>query len=327
MAYNGFEIAMLSLGGADSLLITRWANSVPTRVLLDGGKKGHAPKIKAFLAARGATRIDHVVCTHHDGDHAGGLVELIKDEGLQFGKAWAHVPGRHVDRSEVEAALSRSVGSRKAQVVEGSLRTSDALLSAIRGRGVALEEPFRGARIGFLTVCGPSKKFYEQLVGSFRDADKIRAYDLSESRSEALARRASNDGLHPSPPAHPENDSSVILATRYEEGTYLFTGDAGPRALERAKDSFALANCRWMQIPHHGSRSNVTADLVEHFAPETAYVSAPGTDDHPHQAVVGAFKRAGSHVYSTHYPGGSNLYHRIGTLPDLPEPAIAATPL
>lgn len=87
MAYNGFEIAMLLLGRADSLLVTKWDEDVPTRVLVDGGRKGHAASIRAFLEAHGATWIDHVVCTHHDDDHADGLVELIKDDDIQFGKA------------------------------------------------------------------------------------------------------------------------------------------------------------------------------------------------------------------------------------------------
>jgi beta-lactamase superfamily II metal-dependent hydrolase len=157
VAYDGFEIAMLSLGRADSLLITRWSEEGPVRVLVDGGRKTHASIIRAFLEARGATWIDHVVCTHHDTDHASGLVELIKDGEIQFGKAWTHVPGLHVDRSDVDAALSLSAGSKKAQVVEGSLRTSDALLAAINDRDIPLEEPFRGKAVGFLTVCGPSE--------------------------------------------------------------------------------------------------------------------------------------------------------------------------
>lgn len=86
MAHNGFEIAMLSLGRADSLLATKWVEGVPTRVLIDGGRKGHAATIRAFLQAHGVTSIDHVVCTHHDDDHAGGLVELIRGDDIQFGK-------------------------------------------------------------------------------------------------------------------------------------------------------------------------------------------------------------------------------------------------
>ena len=290
MAYDGFEIAMLSLGRADSLLVTRWEEGTPTRVLVDGGRKGHAAIIREFLNSHGVTDIDHVVCTHHDTDHASGLVELIKDDTIQIGKAWMHIPGWHVDRRDVQIALSRSTSSKKAQVVEKSLQTSDALLAAIEDRGVPLEEPFSDKQVGFLTVCGPSEEFYEVLVGDFKDADKIKAYDLSEQFSEMVGKTASKDGLLESPPARPENDSSVILGTLYEGETYLFTGDAGPQALERAKDSYNIANCKWMQLPHHGSRYNITQALVDHFTPRAVYVSAPGSDDHPHGAVVDALE-------------------------------------
>lgn len=70
-----------------------------------------------------------------------------------------------MDRRDVEIALSQAVGSKKAQISVKSLQTSDALLAAIEGRGVPLEEPFSGRRVGFLTVCGPAEEFYEELVG------------------------------------------------------------------------------------------------------------------------------------------------------------------
>ena len=238
-----------------------------------------------------------------------------------------HVPERHVDRRDAEIALSQAAGSRKAQIAMKSLQTSDALLAAIEDRSVPLEEPFRGKRIGFLKVCGPTEEFYEELVADFKDADKMKMSDLSELILEAVLKSASKDGLLESPPARPENDSSVILGTAYDDEIYLFTGDAGPRALERAKDSFEIAGCTWMQLPHHGSRNNMTASLVEHFAPQTAYVSAPGNDDHPHRAVVDAFKEAGTSVYSTHYPSDGHLYFSKGNVPDRPGINGPATPL
>lgn len=328
VAYNGFEIAMLSLGRADSLLVTRWEEGRPTRVLVDGGRSGHVDTVRAFLEAHEVARIDHVACTHYDDDHAGGLVELIKDDDIQFGREWVHVPARHVDPEQVRTALSQAEGSDKARIAVKSLQTSDALLGAIEDRGLSLSEPFSGNRIGFMTVCGPSESFYEELVGTFEDADSIRSSELREIVTEAMLKSAAGDGgLLASPPARAENDSSVILSAVYGGSTYLFTGDAGPQALERAKDSCEIANCRWMQLPHHGSRNNITAALVEHFAPRVAYVSAPGSDDHPHRAVVDAFKEAGARVYSTHYPSDGHLYFRVG---DVPEPFgfnNAATPL
>jgi hypothetical protein len=189
LAHNGFEIAMLSLGRADSLLVTRWDEGLPTRVLVDGGRRGHAETIRAFLEAHEITRIDHVVCTHYDDDHAGGLVELIKDDSIQFGKAWVHVPGRHVDRARVRTAVSQAAGSEKAQAAIKSLQTSDALLGAIKNRGLTLAEPFSGSRIGFLTVCGPSERFYEELVSDFEDADRIKKAELKELVLEAVLKR------------------------------------------------------------------------------------------------------------------------------------------
>lgn len=327
MAHNGFEIAMLSLGRADSLLVTRWEEGLPTRVLVDGGRRGHADTVRAFLEAHEVARIDHVVCTHYDDDHVGGLVELIKDDSIQFGKAWVHVPAWHVDPERVGNALSQAEGSGKARAAIKSLQTSDALLGAIEDRGLPHEEPFSGSLIGFMTVCGPSESFYEELVGTFEDADNIRLSELREIVTEAVLKSAAGDGLLESPPARAENDSSVILSAAYGGSTYLFTGDAGPRALELAKDSFELANCRWMQLPHHGSRNNITAALVEHFVPRVAYVSAPGSDDHPHRAVVDAFKEAGARVYSTHYPSDGHLYFRVGDVPEPPGFNGAATPL
>lgn len=328
MAYNGFEIAMLSLGRADSLLVTKWEGGSPTRVLVDGGRRGHAEIVRAFLEAHEVARIDHVVCTHYDDDHAGGLVELIKDESIQFGRAWVHVPARHVDPERVSTALSQAEGSGKAQSAMKSLQTSDALLGTIEDRNLPLSEPFRGSRIGFMTVCGPSELFYEELLGTFEDADSIKSSELREIVTEAVLKSAAGDGsLLASPPARAENDSSVILVAVYGGDTYLFTGDAGPQALEHAKDSYEVADCTWMQLPHHGSRNNITAALVEHFAPRVAYVSASGSDDHPHRAVVNAFKEAGAQVYGTHYPSAGHLYFRVGDVPEPPDFNNAATPL
>ena len=42
--FNGFEIDMLSLGDADSILVTQWRPDrlLPIRVLIDGGNTGSA---------------------------------------------------------------------------------------------------------------------------------------------------------------------------------------------------------------------------------------------------------------------------------------------
>lgn len=64
-------------------------------VLVDGGWKKDrvAEVITALIPA--VTTLDVVVCTHGDGDHAGGLPELLRRWPGQIGQVW--LPGRWVE--------------------------------------------------------------------------------------------------------------------------------------------------------------------------------------------------------------------------------------
>jgi len=191
-------------------------------------------------------------------------------------------------------------------------------------RGILHEEPFQGKTIGPFIVCGPSVAFYEELVGQFADAQKLQSNAIKEL-AEALKAKES-EVLLDNPPSDPENDSSVILCAVYDNKKFLFTADAGPLAFEQAKNVYNLSVCRWMQIPHHGSRRNVTPSLIEYFCPDVAFASAAGNEKHPRQAVVDAFKNTGAKVYSTHYPEGAHLWHSRGDVPARSDYS-SATPL
>ena len=106
--YNGVEIDMLSLGDADCILVSFWSGFSVHRVLIDGGNKGDAPIVRGFLRGLNIATIDDVLSTHLHDDHSGGLIDLLSDETLTFGKLWCHVPHWHVeskDMNKVWAAL------------------------------------------------------------------------------------------------------------------------------------------------------------------------------------------------------------------------------
>jgi hypothetical protein len=71
-------------------------------------------------------------------------------------------------------------------------------------------------------------------------------------------------------------------------------------------------------LPHHGSRRNLTENLVKYFKPAYAFVSADGSKQHPRRKVVNAFKGVGAKVYSTHHPASQPLHHFIGVVPERP---------
>ena len=318
--YDGLEIDMLSLGNADSIVITRWFSGQPVRVLVDGGNAGSYEKVKTFLVGLGITRLDHVVCTHPHNDHAAGLIKLIDDTDLFFGHAWLHQPRLHIDQQTVTKALSESSPTSELVKLKESVITTDELVSALQRRGIMISEPFAGMTIDFMQVVGPTVEFYEQLIANMADvflveklAEADRAYEVDDWLEFSAGQPST--GLLPSPATSPENESSVIMTATYGTGTHLLTADAGCAALNDVISRCYLSNCHWMQIPHHGSRRNVTQELIDHFSPSVAFVSAEGSRKHPRRAVVNAFKRTGAWVYSTHYPAAGHLWHHQGTVP------------
>src|SRR5581483_113788 len=323
--YNGFEIDMLKLGNADCFLATRWENGTPTRVLIDGGNACDAPTVLGFLKERGITYLDHIVCSHPHDDHAAGLVEVVSSNSIRFGQAWMHLPWNHVDMSNLSTALNDSAASAKkvVKIINESVETASSLYDAFVTRGVQPNEPFQGQEIAFLMVCNPTEEFYESLLCDFTDYEKLAQFEsdlASHDRAilfENIFEESTAGGLGGAP-TEPENNSSTILGTVYDGAKYLFTSDSGVEALTMAKEAYDLSNVRWMQIPHHGSRRNVTEELIEYFKPKTAYVSASGTNKHPRRAVVNAFKNVGATVYSTHWPlpNGGSKWHHVGNVPD-----------
>lgn len=66
-----------------------------------------------------------------------------------------------------------------------------------------------------------------------------------------------------------------------------------------------LSGCR-IKVPHHGSKHNLTSDLIDKLAPSCAIISAKGTQKHPSRGVVHCLSYH-CNVYSTHKSG--NLVH------------------
>lgn len=332
--YNGIEVDMLSVGDADCLLISRWNGFVVTRILVDGGNAGDFGTLRAFLRQRDISYLDAIVCTHMHNDHAAGLVELVRDQSVGIGVAYMHVPQNHLRMALVEKALKIAAGASQADCVEKTLKTADDLLGALRTRKIPVVEPFQGTIVQFLTVTGPSQAYYEELIHQFEDAGTIRSmgqgnlnYIFEDAIDDYLAKTGVLEGsLLVNPQTSAENNTSVIMGTLFDDKKYLFTSDSGAPALKLATAAYDLRGCHWMQMPHHGSRHNITAELIEHFAPTFAYVSATGSSDHPRRSVVNAFKKVGAQVFSTHYPDPISLWHHYGTVPARTNYS-AATPL
>ena len=96
----------------------------------------------------------------------------------------------------------------------------------------------------------------------------------------------------------------------------LLTGDAGVRALTEAHEAAetlgkSTAGVDWFQVPHHGSRRNLSSDVLDTWLGEKlsgrpdgasapAIISANRNDkEHPKKAVVRALIHRGRRVLQT----------------------------
>lgn len=346
MSYNGFEVFYQNLGNADSIYVRYWQNSNPTNILIDGGRKMHIEQIESFLEDRAkdspecSSIIHHLVCTHSDDDHAGGLVPLVENKKFQIGKAWVHdlsktefLPSSYGD------SLRRWGANRLLQKIESSEQTRLALLAALQARGIDCEDPFMGTQIGPMWVLGPTIEFFRDQYAQLIQEESAKSFEsLLESReveqsyfTEAMQKQADatkdlGDGV-----TTPINEvSTIIILPTSDDGSgkFLFTGDVGPQGLDEVIGKFTdiVSSLKWLDVPHHGSRRGMRQDQIDHFAPKFSFISAKGSVKHPSRKMVNALKKHGK-VYSTHYSVSSSSWLRQSSGDVPPLKTVPATPL
>jgi beta-lactamase superfamily II metal-dependent hydrolase len=120
----------------------------------------------------------------------------------------------------------------------------------------------------------------------------------------------SND---PDPPTSDSNESSVVQLGQFDGGAVLLTADVGPVGLNEAADYAKaigqLAPPDLVQVPHHGSRKNVTPAVLDRWL---GPIKVKGTttgcafasvgrekSDYPRGQVQNAFERRGYPVHAT----------------------------
>ena len=168
-----------------------------------------------------------------------------------------------------------------------------------------------------LQIVGPTEDYYNELLtGLESHLRSIEIFERIEQMEKALRElersleirsieQTPEEVLDEKDEESPTNNSSALTLITYKGSRYLFTADAGPESFRRAFQSYPLEYLNWMQVPHHGSRRNLTSDLVSRLHPTYAYVSAGGGDDkkHPNPNVVQALKNVECTVYGTNKSG------------------------
>lgn len=343
-----YEIDVLTVGqgerSGDAIAIRYCIGGGQWSVMVvDGGDKDAGARLVRHIKTHYQTNtVNHVVNTHPDSDHCSGL-SVVLDE-MDVGRLWMHRPWVHAPRmmdAFDDARLTQgSVQRRTADAVRAAKTLHDI---AVRKR-VPVTEPYQGADIGGFRVMSPSMADYLALLPHFRctppaaislGARLVGVNALADQPSglrQAIPTRLPNalasTAATPenefarlgTKPTAAENESSVVLFADFDGQRVLLTGDAGPEALTASADyaarlGISLLDLRLLQVPHHGSRNNLTRSVLDRISAETAFVSvSAGSTTHPRPSVTNALNRRGTTVYRTNV-GGLRFQLNVGDRP------------
>jgi hypothetical protein len=321
--------------------------------VVDGGFEAVGQRLIDHIVAHYDNKpIDHVVVTHPDGDHASGVRVVI--ERCNVGTLWMLRPWLYAE-GLLPWFPTYSSGERLA----GRLRKLYPHIAELERiaieRGIPVQEPFQGARIGAFTVLAPSRgRYFDCLLRSEKtpeaaDLDNpfagVAAALAQYGRAiAALVRSAWGHETFSAEETSAENEMSVVQAAVIAGQRIVLTGDAGRSGLSEAADLAAAVGIQLpgvdrFQVPHHGSRRNVSTALLDRWlGPRLAGPPAAGAElftaicssakadpDHPRKAVERAIVHRGGRFVTTEdgdVRTSSNAPWRLGwgAIPPRPYP-------
>lgn len=325
----GFEIDFIQVGdgerSGDAIAIRYLHPYVgPGVVIVDGGDKAAGTTLANHVVTHFNTNIvDHVINTHPDSDHSSGLTEIL--ERLQVKNLWMHRPWLYASAISNRFRDGRITDASLEERIREALNAAHDVEQAALVRGVPIHEPYQGSVIGPFIVLSPERTWYlTQLVPNFDKTPESKApargllapvIKAAQEAASWIAETLAIETLDETGETSAENESSVVLYGDFGGERLLLTGDAGRSALTHAANyargiGASLQNLNCVQVPHHGSRRNVSPSVLNQITAQIALISvAPKSTTHPRRKVTNAFKRRGARVFRTN---GGYLNHTVG---------------
>ncbi|GAC1406708.1 MAG: hypothetical protein NVSMB6_03300 [Burkholderiaceae bacterium] len=330
-----FEIDFLPVGeGSGDAIVVRYGdeNSGYYLHVVDGGRIDTAETIINHINKfYSGYHINHMVLSHADDDHATGLVgvmEKIEVEHLWMNRPWLYASEilEHFHGNFTLQGLIDDIKERHPYLVE--------LERLANEKGTVIHEVFQGAKIGEFTVLAPTRERYINSIPDFgktptryttEAAQDQRAglfHSMVETAKKWLEEKWDVETLAENAVTSASNESCMVQYGLLNGKGVLLTADVGPIELAEAADygaQLGLVRPEFVQVPHHGSRHNVTPTVLNVWlGPKQPQGTKMGTafcsvgsnkDDYPRGQVKNAFMRRGFLVYCTrtkwisHYNG------------------------
>lgn len=309
------HIQMLPAVHGDCLLVEYGTDKRVYRVLIDGGVSRTYDTLRAQLLAipPGERHLDLLVVTHVDADHIEGIVRMLTDTTLEIRiddvwfNGYEHLnEGAPLDFGGVQGEyLSAMIQKRRLQ-----------WNGATKGRALCVPE--KGPLPVFhlpgdlnLTLLSPSPTTLAKMADAWEKEVRKAGLDpahpkealehLVQKGKKLIARFDEDEGPDVEALAtatykgdgSPANGSSIAFLAEYQGKRILFAADAYAEVLENSIQR--LLEARGIQVleldafklPHHGSRANLSPELVDMVRARKVLVSSSGAlFHHPDEEAI-----------------------------------------
>jgi beta-lactamase superfamily II metal-dependent hydrolase len=325
----GIEIDFLPVGEAsksgDAIVMRVGDDNQSQVIVVDGGNLAAGNNAVEHIKEHygNPSEIEHVVCTHQDGDHASGLRKII--EHFKVNNLWVHQPWLYADYLVDAFHHNWSANGLYNHLRNDCFPIVASLCDLAEEYGVPLRQPLQGDTIGPWTVLAPS---LDRDLGLIPQMEQTPLAAKSDSVFAGMMKVVKEAVLGTLEAWHIEtlgtpkdgdtsvtNETSVVLFGQFAESRFLLTADAGVGALTDALSGAAangidLVSPSVVQIPHHGSRRNVSPGVLDAIlggklsddqAKRGFAISsvAAKADGYPRRVVENAFTRRGYQCTTT----------------------------
>jgi len=318
-----YEIDILNVKDADSILIRCYNENLEYIILIDAGNVSDYEKIKNHLKnVYKNTYIDLAICTHPDKDHIGGFFGLLDDDEITIKDFWLIDPANYLTKDDIhhyrnEANAKKAVRKLFNKPNDSNKNLISILLSKEEIETYTVSQGYSHPEIP-IKVVAPSSEYYQELVKIMVEDFGLKTYedsDTSDYDENALPDESDvKSVIDVDDDKSPYNASSLVLLFEPGDGNkFLFTGDSNCASLTNMIETFndEVRNVTMLKVPHHGSKHNLTTEIIEHLSPRISIISAKGTKKHPNSGIVYWLSKSGN-VYSTHKSsGGLHYYNNI----------------
>ena len=310
-----YEVHVLKVGDADAIIIKYKATEQSARVtaVIDAGNVGDGQRVLDCIGKSGDGKyhIDYAFCTHPDKDHKGGFFDILKNPSVVLGCLLLQDPWMYLGLDSFSRIEDFENAKQKARAHYNHPKAEEnSNLIAIAEQMKKLCRISKGFKCDNipLRVIGPQDGYYRECAlgmtsefAELEDEADFEDYDEEAIPDEKSARSVIDEDDDTSI----TNRSSLILLFEPPDGRrFLFPGDANCASMKAIIDECGeqLHGCT-LKVPHHGSKHNLTTEIIDSLAPRSAVISAKGSKKHPSSAIVYWLSRH-CNVFSTHKSDG-----------------------